>query len=92
MGEKGPRRRIVIEHVEQWEKMCDAVKPQAPGLLKQIDNWSGEARQLLNRLMKAPEEQRPALAASHDDGQAWAWLSDGPRRLASIRLDRDPPG
>lgn len=56
----------MIEHVEQWEKMCDAVKPQAPGLLKQIDNWSGEARQLFNRLMKAPEEQRPALAASHE--------------------------
>jgi len=34
----------------------------------------------------------PALAARHDDGQAWAWLTDGPRRLASIRLDRDPPG
>jgi hypothetical protein len=34
----------------------------------------------------------PALAASHDDGQAWAWLTDGPRRLAVVRLDRDPPG
>jgi acyl-ACP thioesterase len=34
----------------------------------------------------------PVLAASHDDGQAWAWLTDGPRRLAVVRLDRDPPG
>ena len=33
----------------------------------------------------------PVLAASHDDGQAWAWLTDGERSLASIRLDRDPP-
>jgi hypothetical protein len=33
----------------------------------------------------------PVLQASHEDGQAWAWLSDGPRRLASIRLDRDSP-
>jgi acyl-ACP thioesterase len=33
----------------------------------------------------------PALSASHQDGQAWAWLTDGSRRLASIRLDRDPP-
>ena len=33
----------------------------------------------------------PVLAASHEDGQAWAWLTEGQRRLASIRLDRDPP-
>jgi tetratricopeptide (TPR) repeat protein len=46
--------------------MSDALKSRPPGLLKQLDDWSAEARQLLGRLMDAPKEQRPALAASDE--------------------------
>lgn len=56
----------MIEQVEQVEKMCDALKLRPPGLLKQIDEWNAEARQLYSQLMSAAKEKRQTLAASDE--------------------------
>ena len=56
----------MIEHVEQFETMCDTLKPPQPGLLNQLDAWNAEARQLLSRLMDAPKEQRRALITRNE--------------------------
>ena len=54
------------ERVEQLEKMVEVMESRPRGLAAQIDAYNAEARNLLERLMGAPEEQRPDLAAGHE--------------------------
>jgi hypothetical protein len=56
----------VKERVEQLEKMVEVMDSRPRGLAAQIDAHNAEARNLLERLMDAPEEQQTALAASHE--------------------------
>jgi hypothetical protein len=63
MGGK-PKEAVVKERVEQLEKMVEVMESRPRGLAAQIDAYNAEARNLLERLMEAPEEQRLDLAAS----------------------------
>lgn len=54
------------DRVKQLEKMVEVMESRPRGLAAQIDAHNAEARNLLERLMDAPEEQRPDLAAGHE--------------------------
>jgi tetratricopeptide (TPR) repeat protein len=64
-GEK-PKEAVVNERVEQLERMVEMMESRPRGLAAQIDAYNAEARNLLERLMDVPEEQRAALAACHE--------------------------
>ena len=63
---ESPKETAVNARVKQLEKMVEVMESRPRGLAAQIDERNAEARNLLERLMDAPEEQRTDLAAGHE--------------------------